>query len=148
VAVLFGNTLSWSMGYLGRQGPTLEARPGFARKVKPFCRLLERETAAYALLRGIDYVYDECPYAEGATNLMHKQLLNRLEAERPGAKLSFYLSFLRAREAGSFSLAGEASAPSELSPCPTCGQPTSVPGECTYCRTRRRVAEQKEATGS
>jgi len=145
VAVLFGNTLNWSTGYLGRQAPALEGRPGFAPKVKPFCRLLERETAAYALLRGIEYVYDECPHAEGATNLMHKNLLNRLEAERPGAKLSFYLSFLRAREAGLFvQPEGELSQP-EMHPCSSCGQPTTAPGECTYCRTRRRVREQKDA---
>lgn len=144
VAVLFGNTLSWSMGYLGRQAPVLESHPGFARKVKPFCRLLERETAAYALLRQIDYVYDECPYAEGATNLAHKDLLNRLETERPGAKLSFYLSFLRAREAGAFAFPGGAPTPGELHACASCGQPTSAPGECTYCRTQRRVRERKE----
>ncbi|MCJ7513443.1 MAG: adenine nucleotide alpha hydrolase family protein [Anaerolineales bacterium] len=145
-AVLFGNTLSWSVGYLARQGPTLESRPGFARKVKPFCRLLERETAAYALLRKIDYVYDECPYAEGATTLAHKDLLNRLEAERPGAKLSFYLSFLRAREAGAFALPGPGQPEGGLHPCLSCGQPTSAPGECTYCRTRQRVHERRSGS--
>ena len=52
-AVLFGNTLSWSVGYLARQGPVLPAHAdGLVRKVKPFCRLYERESAAYALLRG------------------------------------------------------------------------------------------------
>jgi tRNA(Ile)-lysidine synthase TilS/MesJ len=66
-AVLFGNTLNWSVGYLARQGPVLEAGDGLVRKVKPFCRLYERETAAYTLLRGIEYIYDECPYATGAT---------------------------------------------------------------------------------
>jgi len=148
VAVLFGNTLAWATGYLARQGPALEARPGFARKVKPFCRLQERETAAYALLRRIDYVYDECPHAEGSTNLVHKDLLNRLEAERPGAKLSFYLSFLRARESGTLALPEAAQPNSELHACTTCGQPTSAPGECTYCRTKRRVSEKKQAASS
>lgn len=145
VAVLFGNTLSWSTGYLGRQAPALEAQTGFARKVKPFARLLERETAAYALLRGIDYVYDECPHAEGSTNLVHKDLLNRLEAQRPGAKLSFYLSFLRARQAGAFAQPDGAQPHPELHACATCGQPTTAPGECTYCRTRLRIRERKEA---
>ena len=144
VAVLFGNTLSWSTGYLARQAPVLEARPGFVRKAKPFCRLMERETAAYAVLRGIDYIYDECPFAEGATNLTHKDLLNRLEADRPGAKLSFYLSFLRARQTGALLLPGAAEAESDLHACVTCGQPTTAPGECTYCRTRRRIHEKRE----
>ena len=43
-AVLFGNTLTWNGGYLVRQAPVLPAdKPGLARKVKPFCRLYERE---------------------------------------------------------------------------------------------------------
>jgi uncharacterized protein (TIGR00269 family) len=144
VAVLFGNTLSWSTGYLARQAPVLDARPGFVRKAKPFCRLMERETAAYAVLRGIDYVYDECPFADGATNLTHKDLLNRLEADRPGAKLAFYLSFLRARQTGALLLPAAAEAGLDLHPCGTCGQPTTAPGECTYCRTRRRIAEKRQ----
>jgi tRNA(Ile)-lysidine synthase TilS/MesJ len=46
-AVLFGNTLTWQVGYLARQGPVLPESDGFARKVKPLCRLYEREMAAY-----------------------------------------------------------------------------------------------------
>ncbi len=136
-AALFGNTLGWRVGYLARQGPVLEARPGLARKVKPLCRFYEREMAAYALLRGIAYIYEECPYAEGATTLYYKELLNRLEADRPGAKLSFYLGFLRAREHMTFHEDGKDKL--ELHPCPRCGQPTSAPGECAYCRTWSKV---------
>lgn len=139
VAVLFGNTLSWSVGYLARQGPVLEAHAdGFARKVKPFCRFYERETAAYALVRGIDYIYEECPYSVGATSLAHKDLLNRLEAGRPGAKLSFYLSFLQAKESGLLRTEQESSA-GLLHRCPSCGQPTSVPEKCAFCRTWDQV---------
>lgn len=53
-AVLFGNTLRWQTEYLARQRPTLPARNGFPRKIKPLVRLGERETAAYCVLRGID----------------------------------------------------------------------------------------------
>ncbi len=142
-AVLFGNTLNWSIGYLARQGPVLEAGPGLVRKVKPFCRFYERETAAYALLRGIEYIYEECPYAVGATSIYHKELLNQMEADRPGAKLSFYLSFLRAKQGGLFSTESTEERAS-LHPCSSCGQPTSAPDQCAYCRTwsqvRQRVA--------
>jgi uncharacterized protein (TIGR00269 family) len=133
-AVLFGNTLSWMSGYLVRQSPVLEAsHPGLVRKAKPFCRFYERETAAYALLRGIDYIYEECPYSEGAKSLYYKSLLNALEAERPGAKLTFYLSFLQAKEKGLFE--GKVAGTQEiLNTCPTCGQPTTAPGECAFCR--------------
>ncbi|MCX7681243.1 MAG: adenine nucleotide alpha hydrolase family protein [Anaerolineae bacterium] len=131
-ATLFGNLLHWQTGYIARQAPVLPAsEDGFVRKVKPLCRLYERETAAYALVSGIDYIYDECPYAVGATSLHHKELLNRLEEESPGAKLQFYLGFLRAREAGFFCEQSEMVA---LHPCTNCGQPTSAPGLCAFCR--------------
>ncbi len=133
-AVLFGNTLNWIPGYLVRQWPVLEAnRPGLVRKAKPLCRIYEREMAAYALLRGIEYIYEECPYAVGSKSIYYKELLNRLEADRPGAKLSFYLSFLQAKENGLFAEHGDPDI-ELLHTCPSCGQPTSAPGECAFCR--------------
>jgi len=138
-AVLFGNALTWNAGYLLRQAPVLPAdKPGLARKVKPFCRLYERESAAYALVRGIEYIYDECPFAEGSTSIAHKEILNQMEKDSPGTKLQFYLSFLRAREQGLFA---EQAAHVELNACEKCGQPTSAPGLCAFCRLweRRRT---------
>jgi uncharacterized protein (TIGR00269 family) len=133
-AVLFGNTLNWLGSYLVRQGPVLEAnRPGLVRKTKPLCRLYEREMAAYALLRGIEYIYDECPFAKGAKSIYYKELLNKLEADRPGAKLQFYLSFLQAKGAGLFAPMPEAEA-EKIHTCPSCGQPTSAPDRCSFCR--------------
>jgi uncharacterized protein (TIGR00269 family) len=139
VAVLLGNTLAWNAGYLLRQAPVLPAdKPGLARKVKPFCRLYERESAAYALVRGIEYIYDECPFAEGSTSIAHKEILNQMEKDSPGTKLQFYLSFLRAREQGLFA---EHAKQVELNACDKCGQPTSAPGLCAFCRLweRRRT---------
>ncbi|MER3458402.1 MAG: TIGR00269 family protein [Chloroflexota bacterium] len=141
VAVLMQNTLHWQTGYLARQAPVLEAtHPGLARKVKPFCRFYERETAAYALLRGIDYIYEECPYAEGSNTIYYKELLNQLESARPGAKLQFYLSFLEAKESGLFDAVRDEVV---LNPCAKCGQPTSAPGECAFCRLWERVNAYK-----
>ena len=79
-AVLFGNTLRWQAEYLARQLPVLPARPGFPRKVKPLVRLTERETAAYCVIRGIDYLVDECPMAAGNRHLGYKDALNAIEA--------------------------------------------------------------------
>lgn len=141
-AVIFNNTLHWQVGYLQRQGPVLDGRPGFIRKVKPFIRFYERETAAYALLQGIEYIYDECPFSEGATSIYHKETLNRLEADRPGAKLSFYLNFLRAKDSMHFLAEQERS--DLLNACSQCGQPTSAPGKCAYCRTWEQVRIQIE----
>ncbi len=132
VAVLFQNTLRWQTGYLARQAPILPAsHEGLTKKVKPFCRFYERETAAYALVRGIEYIYDECPHATGNQMNFHKTLLNQLETTSPGAKLSFYLEFLRVRGEGVFDKFNETAT---LHACDVCGQPTSAPGRCAFCR--------------
>jgi len=132
VAVLLQNTLHWQTGYLARQAPVLAERNGLARKVKPFVRFYERETAAYVLVLGIDYIYDECPFAQGATTSYTKELLNELELKSPGAKQQFYLEFLRARDAGKVVFAERASV--ELHPCVRCGQPTTAGDMCAFCR--------------
>ena len=137
-AVLFGNTLNWLEEYILRQSPVLPETPGLARKVKPLCRFYERDMTAYALLRGIEYIYNECPFAVGSKTTYYKELLNQLEAERPGAKLTFYVKFLEARQQGLFSEQQKMQA--TLTPCPNCGQPTSAPGLCSFCRLMERAA--------
>jgi tRNA-5-methyluridine54 2-sulfurtransferase len=140
-AVLFSNTMNWSASYLVRQGPVLEANgTGMVRKAKPLCRFYEREMAAYALLGGIVYIYDECPYAAGAKSIYYKEILNKMENDRPGAKLSFYLSYLQAKEAGLFAENADRGKV-DLHPCPSCGQMTSTPGKCAFCRMVVRVNE-------
>jgi len=142
-ATLFGNTLRWSTDFLLRQGPVLEETPGLARKVKPLCRFYEKEMTAYALLSGIEYIYEECPFAVGSNSIYYKELLNQLENQRPGAKLTFYLSFLEARRSGLF-----ADAPLSmpiLGVCSVCGQPTSAPGVCSFCRMIEKVGLSPEA---
>jgi uncharacterized protein (TIGR00269 family) len=140
-ATLFGNTLNWNSGYLQRQEPILPAHhSGLARKAKPLFRFYEREMTAYALARSIEYIYDECPFAEGSKSIYYKELLNTLEVERPGAKLTFFLSFLQAKEHGLFAtpkndnLTGSGAGGEKLYTCPNCGQPTTVPGLCAFCR--------------
>ena len=93
-AVLFGNVLRWDLAYLGRQYPVLPESHGFARKVKPLVRLGEREMAAYCVLRGIDYIVEECPMAAGNRHLGYKEALNDIEVTSPGSKAAFYFGFL------------------------------------------------------
>jgi uncharacterized protein (TIGR00269 family) len=135
-AVLLGNVLRWDTGYLGRQHPVLPEAPGFVRKVKPLVRLSERETAAYCVLRGIDYQVEECPMAEGNRHLGYKEVLNTIEARSPGTKAAFLFGFL---ERGHARFAGDAADERrELGACQVCGAPT--PGDmCGFCRLRRQV---------
>ena len=135
-AVLFGNTLQWQTDYLGRQLPVLPARAGFPRKVKPLVRLGEREMAAYCVVRGIDYIVEECPMAAGNKHLGYKEALNAIELQSPGAKHNFYFGFL-ARASERFRPEAEAEQ-DELIACPTCGAPTSAE-TCAFCRLVERA---------
>jgi uncharacterized protein (TIGR00269 family) len=136
-AVLFGNTLRWQTEYLGRQLPVLPARNGFPRKVKPLVRLGEREMAAYCVLKGIDYIVEECPMAVGNRHLGYKEALNAIEATSPGSKHDFYFGFL---DRASSRFAPETAAEQgDLTPCRECGAPTT--GEvCAFCRLVERSA--------
>ncbi len=132
-AVLFGNTLNWISDYLLRQGPVLPGTAGLARKVKPLCRFYEREMTAYAIMSGIEYIYEECPFADGSQSIFYKETLNQLETARPGAKLIFYLNFLEAKKSGKLFLEKKVES-ADLHACPRCGQPTSTPDFCSFCR--------------
>ncbi len=140
-AVLFGNVLRWETEYLARQAPVLAARDGFPRKIKPLVRLGERETAAYCILRGIDYEVEECPMAVGNKHLGYKEALNAIETTSPGSKQQFYFGYLE-RASSRFSPEetdgiGDGVA---LSPCERCGAPT--PGEvCAFCRLAERASQ-------
>jgi uncharacterized protein (TIGR00269 family) len=130
-AVLFGNTLRWDLEYLARQLPVLPATDGFPRKVKPLVRLTERETAAWCLVRGIDYQVEECPIAAGNRHLGYKQALNSIEERSPGSKAAFYLGYI---DRVAPLLAGHtAAATGALRACDTCGAPTTGT-TCAFCR--------------
>lgn len=128
-AVLLGNVMHWEAGYMARQSPAMPDEDGFVRKVKPLFRLTEREIAAYAVLRGIDYMFEECPNARGARSLVYKDLLNRLELESPGSKHQFFLGFLAVRD--QLFPAGRDGA--TIQPCERCGEPTAT-DVCAFCR--------------
>lgn len=129
-AVLFGNVLRWDMAYLGRQLPVLPAGGGFARKVKPLVRLSERESAAYCVLRGIDYQVEECPQSAGNRHLGYKAALNDIEVRSPGSKAAFYFGFVE-RIAPLVASAAEEER-KDLHLCPGCGSPT-VADLCAFC---------------
>lgn len=135
-AVLFGNVMHWQTDYLARQLPVLAARDGFPRKVKPLVRLTERETAAYCVVSGIDYIVDECPKAVGNRHLGYKEALDAVERQSPGTKHDFYFTFLS--KASALFRADAAADDEPLQPCRSCGAPT--PSEvCAFCRLVERA---------
>jgi uncharacterized protein (TIGR00269 family) len=133
-ATLFGSVMHWQTDALSRQSPALAAtHPKLVRRVKPLYRLSERETAAYAFVRKIDYIVDECPFARGATSIAHKETLSRMEELSPGAKHNFLFGFLdKARPAF------ERAEGVALNECARCGQVTSGT-VCAFCKLADQV---------
>ena len=154
VATLFGNVVHWNTDLLGRQAPVLEevvltsggaTKSALVKKVKPLVRLAERETAAYAVIRGIDYVVEECPMVEGNTQHRYKGALAVLEESSPGTKHQMYFGFLKKAAARFTADAGGR----DLVPCTRCGAPTVVSGAgepvCSFCRTKT-LAERRRTS--
>jgi tRNA-5-methyluridine54 2-sulfurtransferase len=133
-ATLFGSVMHWQTDALPRQSPALPStHPKLVRRVKPLYRLSERETAAFAFLRRIDYIVDECPFAKGATSIAHKEVLSRMEESSPGAKHNFLFGFLeRGRPAF------QAAETVTLNECTRCGQVTTGT-ICAFCKLADQV---------
>jgi uncharacterized protein (TIGR00269 family) len=136
-AVLLGNLVHWQTAYLARQAPVLPStHPHLVKKVKPLYRIAEREAAAYAVIRGIDYIVEECPNSVGAKSLLYKEALNLLEQAAPGTKQSLYWGFL---ERGRPLVRGEDDP--VLRACQYCEQPTTAE-VCAFCRMTERAADR------
>ena len=156
VATLFGNVLHWNTDMLGRQAPVLtervfgegdRARVALVKKVKPLVRIAERETAAYALLRGIDYIVEECPMVEGNTQHRYKEAITLLEESSPGTKHQMYFGFL-SRAADLFA---QESDDDRVMACTACGSPTYLHDgvdpatiRCSFCKTKDLAVGRKE----
>lgn len=154
VATLFGNVLHWNTDMLARQAPVLEERalgegqaPALVRKVKPLVKISERETAAYALLQGIDYIVEECPMVAGNTQHRYKEALTMLEESSPGTKHQMYFGFLK-KAAARFRTEEEGV---EVVPCSSCGAPTvswdDGEARCSFCKTKGLATKRKAEGG-
>ena len=142
-ARLLGNVLRWQKDHLARQRPVLPpTHPKFVRKVKPLYLVGEYETAVYAFMRGIDYIVDECPNAAGATQLLYKGALDRLEAASPGTKLAFVKEFLRSAQPAFAAV--EQREPGE---CAGCGMP-AYGVLCSFCSLVREVESRRARMSS
>ena len=156
VATLFGNVLHWNVDMLGRQAPVLEERIfssdgeqriALVKKVKPLVRIAERESAAYALLKGIDYIVEECPMVEGNTQHRYKEAITMIEEASPGTKQQMYFGFLK-KAASRFA---DESGVTEVVSCADCGAPTiayeGVQPRCSFCKTKSLALLRKEQGG-
>lgn len=73
--------------------PGVSANVKFVPRIKPMRDIPEREVAAYAILKGIEFAGDECPHSFDNVRRDMQSLLNDFELKYPGTKqqiVSFY----------------------------------------------------------
>lgn len=139
VARLFSNILRWDKAYLAAQGPLLEARAGYCRKVKPLWRLTEFETANCAFIKNIKPHWAPCPYSEGASFSTLKSVFQDLELQMPGRKLDFYQGFLKQGRNNFKVERGQMEGR-----CESCGAPVNEGSLCGVCRLREMLASRAQ----
>lgn len=138
-ATLLGNLTRWNDALLTRQAPLLAANaPNQTRKCKPLYRLSEHETAAYCVVKGIDYVVEECPLVDGNTGQQYKVALDLLENATPGVKAQFLFGFLERNNVDSDPQPPDVV--SEIGACSDCGMPTTGT-VCAFCRQRAALRQ-------
>jgi uncharacterized protein (TIGR00269 family) len=111
---------------LARLGPHLKVQPGLIPRIQPLRLVPENETYLYALLKGLPFSDDECPYADSALRNEYREIVNKLEDKHPGTKHSIVASYDSIRP-----LLMEAYPPAELGRC-DCGEPTNNE-KCMSC---------------
>lgn len=130
-ARLFGNIIYWQEEHIEHHELILQEEEGLLKKVKPFIFFTEKEIALYAILRGIPYIRDECPYSIGAKTLKYKSILNNIENDSPGTKLRFLKGFYEFKRKINKS---DLKSFKGTKKCLYCGMPTKR-DICTFCTT-------------
>jgi len=112
---------------------SIQAHSSFVCRIKPFCEVLERETAFYAYLRGIEFQNIPCPYSTAALRNDLRFMLNRMEEKHAGLKYTVYRSVEKLRFPIQNVMKIE-----RLRNCTTCGEPT-IHEICQPCKMLRSL---------
>jgi len=100
---------------------------GASAKIRPLIRVSEREILAYAIIRGVKYVQEQCPYSpKRSVDAMLKKLVNDLEVEYPGVKLGILSKYM-----AKYSELSEKVSTAKT--CRYCGL-IALGDECAFCR--------------
>ena len=106
---------------------------GLVPRVKPLCKVPEKEVALYAFLKKVRFQSLPCPYSETSLRSDVRRFLNKLENKHPGMKFTVYKSFGRVQQQLRFQ------EERRLSRCNICGEPTSRE-TCMACQMLRKLA--------
>lgn len=111
-----------------RGGPvTTSDAAGFVKRVKPLYFCTEKEILTYALFKGLNAEFSECPNVPKAYRATIRDALNDYEVTHPGTKENILRHYL--------AVSGGVSSTSAADTCPECGEP-SQRGVCKACRLK------------
>jgi len=109
----------------------------FVCRIKPFCEVLEKETALYAYLKENEFQSTPCPYASSALRNDARTMLNRMEEKHPGLKYTVYRSAEKL-----WSLMDNAEGTESLSSCRLCGE-AAMNDVCQPCKVLQTLKPHK-----
>jgi uncharacterized protein (TIGR00269 family) len=107
--------------------------PKLVTRVKPMCRVPEREISLYAYFRGIEFQGISCPYSGSALRNDIRFLLDGIERNHKGVKFTLFRSMERIRPALEALIEER-----EIGECRLCQEPTF--GEiCNTCQILKEL---------
>ncbi len=129
IAYIFKSFMAQDMLQMAKWLPVTRPTSTAAGRLRPLYEVYEKETLLYAIVTGTPFLHEECPHRPRASiEDRIKELMNKLEEEHPGLKISFLRRYVRnidePRE--------------EPKKCKICGMPSA--GEtCGYCKLTMKV---------
>ena len=103
-----------------RSAPILrDSRGKFLTRIKPLCKVPEREVVLYAHLKGLEFQSVACPHGNEALRNDIRTFLNQMDQKHPGTKFTLQRTSERLR-----GFCGSMPTPIELNACERCGDPT------------------------
>ncbi len=128
------NILRGDIARLAKEKPVSdEVHPLFVQKIKPFCEILERESALYTYVKKIPFQDTPCPYATEALRNDIRGMLNRMEEKHAGTKFTVSRAMEKLRPAVEETVKKE-----RFQTCRECGEP-SAQELCKTCELLRFI---------
>jgi len=127
------NFVNGDMRRMARFAPHEHVQPGLVPRLVPLRSITEKECTLYALLRGLDVLEDECPYAVSAHRGLFRDIVMDMEARRPGTRHSILASYQAIEDC-----LADMYPPADLQPCQHCGEPSSQP-VCRACQLKEKL---------
>jgi uncharacterized protein (TIGR00269 family) len=123
--------------------PILPEEKGFIKKIKPLFLTPEKEILTYALVKGIPFIYDSCPFTFRIGGPMQDTLrrsLEGIEEKIPGSMMRLVKNF---EEKIRPMIENYVLKEEELSTCKSCGMPTAKGRElCSFCAIRNKIIKK------